>query len=221
MQAEPIVSEKTCSKCKVSTPLSDFWHDKTRKDGLFPQCKNCLRAYRAAHSDQQKATMLAWRETHKDEEAEYRRQYRATNKEAIKQRRKAAYDANPEKYRAQTKAYADANREKYRDSNRSYFQSPKGHETLRRNARKRRVPKNSSTLTLTTADLVSRQGGKCYYCDKAFTKRRKAELEHVIPLSRGGLNADDNVVAACVSCNRTKSAKAPDDYAREIGRLLL
>ena len=32
---------KTCTKCKRELPLTDFHNDKSRKDGLFPWCKQC------------------------------------------------------------------------------------------------------------------------------------------------------------------------------------
>jgi len=32
---------KICSKCELSKSIEDFNKDKSRKDGLFPQCKVC------------------------------------------------------------------------------------------------------------------------------------------------------------------------------------
>ena len=224
MQASLIVPEtKVCSKCKTTKPLADFNRDRTRKDGLFPQCKDCLKAYREANVEKRRAAQRVWHEVHKEEEHQKRRARIAANPEAYKARRKAAYNAEPEVRRARTKTYADANREKVRATNRAYFQTPEGREKLRHNMHNRRVAKTGAgnTLTLTTADLVRRQGGKCYYCQQRFTKQRKPELEHIVPLSKGGPNSDDNVVAACRACNGRKHAKDPASYAREIGRLLI
>lgn len=36
-----IVQTKICFQCKVSKPLSDFYRNKTRKDGCQSLCKNC------------------------------------------------------------------------------------------------------------------------------------------------------------------------------------
>ena len=38
--SEPIYT-KQCTKCKEIKPLSEFYKDKNRKDGLYPQCKQC------------------------------------------------------------------------------------------------------------------------------------------------------------------------------------
>jgi 5-methylcytosine-specific restriction endonuclease McrA len=45
-------------------------------------------------------------------------------------------------------------------------------------------------------------GGKCVYCGSPGTQQ-----DHVVPLSRGGAHAPDNVVPCCQSCNRSKSDK--------------
>ena len=41
-----IPTVKTCSKCNVSKPASEFWKLKRGSDGLQPQCKECKIAYR-------------------------------------------------------------------------------------------------------------------------------------------------------------------------------
>jgi 5-methylcytosine-specific restriction enzyme A len=45
--------------------------------------------------------------------------------------------------------------------------------------------------------------GVCYHCGQ---RRPRAELtmDHVIPISRGGLSTKKNVVVACLECNQTK-----------------
>lgn len=40
---------KTCSKCKVPKPESEFYRNKLTKDGLIGSCKDCDKQYKAAH----------------------------------------------------------------------------------------------------------------------------------------------------------------------------
>lgn len=47
-------------------------------------------------------------------------------------------------------------------------------------------------------------GGLCAYC----LTREGREMDHVVPLSRGGTHTIDNAVPACRVCNATKSAKS-------------
>ena len=37
---------KTCSRCSESFPLSEFYRDASKADGLHPKCKSCHRAYK-------------------------------------------------------------------------------------------------------------------------------------------------------------------------------
>jgi len=38
---------KTCSKCSVEKPLTEYWNSKTRKSGKCPQCKSCMREHKS------------------------------------------------------------------------------------------------------------------------------------------------------------------------------
>lgn len=37
-------------------------------------------------------------------------------------------------------------------------------------------------------------------------------LDHVIPISRGGMNIDDNVQLLCPTCNLSKGAKTMEEW---------
>lgn len=39
------LSEKPCGICKVVKPLSEFWKNRSRKDGYKFECKDCARTY--------------------------------------------------------------------------------------------------------------------------------------------------------------------------------
>jgi 5-methylcytosine-specific restriction endonuclease McrA len=45
--------------------------------------------------------------------------------------------------------------------------------------------------------------GRCYYCGKSVPPD-KLTMDHVVPLSRGGKSARNNLVAACKECNNRK-----------------
>jgi 5-methylcytosine-specific restriction endonuclease McrA len=56
--------------------------------------------------------------------------------------------------------------------------------------------------------------GVCNYCgcDLAFDQRTTWHIDHVVPLSRGGLHEIGNLVIACAQCNRAKGARTPDEW---------
>jgi 5-methylcytosine-specific restriction endonuclease McrA len=57
------------------------------------------------------------------------------------------------------------------------------------------------------AEILSQSEGKCCHC-KAFVGVESLTLEHVFPLSKGGSNYLDNIAAACLGCNTSKSDNA-------------
>ena len=62
-----------------------------------------------------------------------------------------------------------------------------------------RVPYRA-TVPLTRKAVFARDGGRCVYCGAAATS-----IDHVVPKSRGGSHAWDNVVSACGRCNHLKA----------------
>jgi len=50
------------------------------------------------------------------------------------------------------------------------------------------------------ARVIVRDGGRCRRCGSA----RNLELDHIIPLSRGGSSDEDNLQTLCRRCNRRK-----------------
>ena len=61
---------KVCSRCKTPKDESDFYADKTRKDGLYPQCRSCAssakKASRQRGAPGERAAIKRWREENQD-----------------------------------------------------------------------------------------------------------------------------------------------------------
>ncbi len=70
-----------------------------------------------------------------------------------------------------------------------------------------RIPYRHS-VPLSRRALFARDGGRCVYCSAP-----AASIDHVIPRSRGGSHAWENVVSACHRCNHLKA----DKTLKEIG----
>lgn len=51
--------------------------------------------------------------------------------------------------------------------------------------------------------------GECSYCGGPAQTR-----DHVVPRSRGGSDEPSNIVLACYSCNASKGARTPEEWAR-------
>lgn len=63
--------------------------------------------------------------------------------------------------------------------------------------------------------VYERDGYRCkLFCGRTLTLET-ATLDHVIPRSRGGSGAINNLVTACASCNRRKDDKLMRDHGYE------
>lgn len=58
-----------------------------------------------------------------------------------------------------------------------------------------------------------RDGGQCQYCG-----RRAESIDHVVPRSKGGPHAWENVVAACRRCNTSKRDRLLEDTGMRLRR---
>ena len=68
---------------------------------------------------------------------------------------------------------------------------------------------------LTRTEVFHRDGYTCQYCGQA---TRQLTLDHVIPRYQGGEHVWQNVVSACVPCNRRKASRTPDEAGMRLIR---
>jgi hypothetical protein len=85
---------KTCTKCKIEKPFTEFYTDNRNKDNLRSSCKKC-------HN-------------------ECTKNYREQNKEWYNQHAKSYYQENKEKSHHRVKKWRQQNGERYKEYNREY-----------------------------------------------------------------------------------------------------
>ena len=68
---------------------------------------------------------------------------------------------------------------------------------------------------LTKFEVFNRDHYVCQYCGR---ETRELTLDHVIPRRRGGKHAWENVVSACVPCNRRKAGRTPTEAGMKLLR---
>lgn len=59
------------------------------------------------------------------------------------------------------------------------------------------------------AAIFKRDDYTCRYCG---SRGGKLECDHIMPLSRGGSNEEDNLATACKPCNRSKRSKTLEEW---------
>jgi 5-methylcytosine-specific restriction endonuclease McrA len=66
---------------------------------------------------------------------------------------------------------------------------------------------------MTRFEVFNRDDFTCQYCGKV---TRQLTVDHVFPRYRGGQHIWENVVSACMICNRRKAGKTPDEAGMKL-----
>lgn len=98
-----------------------------------------------------------------------------------------------------------------------YIANPEMYAVYRANRRARmRAAPGDGITSDDIKRLIFKQGGKCACCGL----KKKLTLDHITPLARGGAHDVTNAEMLCKSCNSSKCAKDPIEFAQSLGRLL-
>ncbi len=186
------MTEKECTKCFTIKPLDEFGVMPRGKFGKRASCKACqyvMFKERVAKNPEKR------RETEKN--------YRKRNPEVFARRDKKYYEKNKERHLQNGKNWKKNNPEKYAELNRRK-------EHVRR-ARKL----NNGIEPYTEAQMLEAYGELCHLCEKQIdlTAPRKVgidgweqglQIDHVVPISKGGSDTLENVRPAHGICNIKK-----------------
>ena len=69
--------------------------------------------------------------------------------------------------------------------------------------------RNLHQVKFSRANIYVRDDYTCQYCAEVFAPE-DLTFDHVVPVSKGGRRSWDNIVTACVPCNRRKDARTPE-----------
>ena len=81
-----------------------------------------------------------------------------------------------------------------------------------------RLPRHE--IRFTRKNIFFRDKNRCQYCGGRFSTS-ELNLDHVVPLSRGGKSAWENVVCCCVRCNSRKGGLLPNQAGMQLIRVPL
>lgn len=197
---------KTCTKCNVAQPLSEFYKCKNHKDLHTYECKTCMKkhtaAYRTANLERAQAATKKWKELNKNHLSEYRRIYYKNNHSTEINYTREYRKNNPEIVRNLLLAWKSRNP----NNCRIYAQN------------RRTLTSKGQLSENITEKLMKLQKGKCACCGKPLNERY--DLDHIIPLSKGGLHIDSNIQLLSRTCNRQKHNKDPIEFMQSRGFLL-
>lgn len=214
---------KTCNTCGIEKSLDCFstkgWNKAKTEKRVNGRCKECHKAYMGKHYAENKDHILAackeYREDPSNNVKAKKKAYSDSKrgKALQKSRAKRHYEANKQDYIDRATAWGKENPEYIRERAAKYRHENR--ERCRQQVRKRR----SGAGSFSTPKWKSRleyYGERCVYCGSA----ERIEIEHRIPLSRGGTNQPANLVPACKSCNCSKGTLTEREYLCKLGKTL-
>lgn len=177
---------KQCTSCKQFFPATiEFFHKShIQSSGLHPRCKFCRAKERS----------IRYEKDGEIERAQMREYAKEHSKEAVK-RVTQWKKQNPDKLRVNAKNYRQNHKEQGRIN------------CTNRQARLANAEgfHNADDIQ----EIFEHQNGLCFYCKKELVEY---DVDHFIPITKGGSNFKDNLVIACPHCNRSKGTKLPQDF---------
>lgn len=208
-----ITVDKQCKSCGGCFPRTNqYWHkDKKSRDGLSYTCKKC-----ACNK------VAKWQQEHPERKRANQFRYRNLHAEELRVREQAKRRANPEHAYEVRRAWAVANPEKVREASRQYAAKKPDHVTVwaSKNPHKAKSIKNryrtnkkyveGRHTSLELEALFDEQCGRCAYCGIRIDQGY--QIEHLVPLSRGGTDFISNIRLTCSSCNQSKGGKMFDEW---------
>ncbi len=226
-----------CKECRVGYERG--WREENKVH---------FQAYRSRYYKENQPAILQrvkkWQIDNREYKLAYQRAWYLANSERLKAKQRNYNAENPEV----AKAYREKNKEalsrgyrewrlqnrphilryavKWRTENRDHARAyaiaynKKNPETKRLSEAKRRARKRGGEGKVTVNELMNlfkTQRGKCTYCSIAL--KGNFQIDHIIPLARGGLHLLSNLQLLCPPCNRHKHAKTHDEYLLYLSKI--
>ena len=192
---------KICTKCKVEKELILFSTNKKAKDGLHSWCKNCVNFDRKLKQPIYIASQRAYKEKNAEKIKAYEViRYATTEYKSMKSK-------SDKKYRIRMGAVIAEKKQKYYADKqylrRAEYQRNKQGYVVRAYQRLRKI-KN-----LTPANACKKQIQSFYDFAKLMFEKTgiRHEVDHIIPISKGGLHHQSNLQVLPWLENRIKGNK--------------
>jgi len=149
---------------------------------------------------------------------EYFRQWHLRNRERRLVEARKNYQNNKPRRLEQQKEWVKKNPEKvnakYRRwamKNKPYLAARMGEYRKQHKHQRTTTPEERMRIKVWSDLIKSKELVECHWCHEFFPPA-EIEFDHIMPVSKGGRHALENMCPACIHCNRVKSAKVILDY---------
>lgn len=215
------MADRVCKYCGESKPTEGF------RGAGGRQCKDCRAEYNKIRYRSDKAKikerMRLYGEKHREQLAERTRVWYRENKVRASRRAAKYYINNRVSLLQYSKQWSRDNREKANKAKRLWaLANPEKYNAGNRLKRhRRRAREQGAGGSFTAEDIIAirkSQRERCFYCGVKLGDTYN--IDHFVPLSKGGTNNPSNLRLSCPKCNFSKGASNPQEFIqREFGRL--
>ena len=175
------------------------------KRNKYGKCIECRKKSHKKWSDKHPEYQHNWYQANMESVRERAKRWSRTHPDRKRSNDKEYYAKNTDKRRAQSQEWYQSNKERRRE----YKRLPEVRRRYQAHQARRRSLKKGSKGTVTAQqfkELCERYDNKCLACGKKVT----LTMDHVIPLSKGGIHDISNIQPLCLSCNSSKYDKYID-----------
>jgi 5-methylcytosine-specific restriction endonuclease McrA len=228
---------KACSRCGEVKILTDYHKRSASADGLTSDCRVCNNAacakYRAANREARltyarkyfqdnREQVLSRKKKYRAENPDYSSDYREKHKEALSAYNKEYSKKNKEAINAHRRSYYAENREAFNARERKYRKDNPHIGSAIKN-RRRASKLNNGVEKYTELQVLETYGTDCHIChwpvDMSAPRRSGdpgwetgLQIDHVIPISKGGSDTLSNVRPSHAYCNNSKGARLMGEF---------
>lgn len=226
------INQKKCRNCGETKKTSEFNKDRSKKDG-FGNCKECRKKYYKDNKERENQRSKKWREENlelvKQQSRDWReknserakqccKKWRENNWEYAKQQGRERYKNNLESVKQYNKKWRSNNREYIKQYEKKYLQTEVGKAgKIKKNHKYRALKKGATIHRFNPIDVFSRDRYICQACgcktrpDYNRFHPKYPNLDHIVPLSKGGEHSIKNAQCLCRQCNIEKSNNQKQD----------
>jgi hypothetical protein len=179
----------------------------------------------AAVAENRRARHRRWRQENPDKVRENGRRWKQENPDKHRDHGRRWRRENAEKSREHSRRWYEANFDKVIKNGRRWKQENPGkvRENCRRRDARKRTARRQALHPVTRYQIDARfaiWGNRCAFCGADATHQRnhgrqRLTVEHVLALTKGGLDEASNIIPACTACNSSKSNSPIEDWYRQ------
>lgn len=219
-----MINGKVCNKCGEFKRYEEFHKKKSNKDGYIGQCKVCKsindKLYYQKNKESHNKRTKKYYEENKEKVLKVCKEYREENKERISEYKKDWAKKNRVRKSEQEKHWRENNEKRNVEMKKKWYE--KNRDRVYSNLLKRRSLKHFVRFEgIRRKELLDRDNWKCKRCGVQVHDRsvggnenrhlwddeRKAHIDHIIPISKGGDSTPNNLQVLCRTCNLSKNNK--------------